>query len=157
MARPSKFSDSDKLECMTIICEKIATSSMSLRRILEDETLPSVSELYRWFNEPAIGERIRELYARAKSDQMDYLAEEMLEIADDARNDLMYTQFGEQENKEVVNRSKLRIDTRKWLACHLKPKVYGEKIEHAGEIKSTEGFSPEQFTQILNEIRSNNV
>jgi hypothetical protein len=39
------------------------------------------------------------------------------------------------ENKEVVNRSKLRVEARKWIAAKLKPKKYGEKLDvtSAGE------------------------
>ncbi len=41
-------------------------------------------------------------------------------------------------NGEHVQRSRLRIDTRKWLAGKLKPKKYGDRInlDHAGEIKT---------------------
>ena len=37
------------------------------------------------------------------------------------------------ENKEVVNRSKLRIHTRMWLMGKIKPKVYGKEAEKALE------------------------
>jgi hypothetical protein len=33
------------------------------------------------------------------------------------------------ENKEWTNRSRLRIDARKWVASKLKPKVYGDKTD----------------------------
>ena len=32
-------------------------------------------------------------------------------------------------NNEVIQRSKIRIDTRKWLASKLKPKKYSEKLQ----------------------------
>lgn len=155
-----KYSESDKLEVMVLICEQIATSNKSLKKILSDENLPSYSEFYRWLNEPTeIAERLRNQYARAKSDQMDYLAEEILEIADDSSQDLQgVDEHGNRiENKEFVNRSRLRVDTRKWLASKLKAKTYGDKLEHSGEVKNVDGFSPEQFTQIINEIRSQNI
>jgi hypothetical protein len=72
-------------------------------------------------------------YARAKEEQADFMIEEMIDIADDGSNDLMTITKGdieyEQENKEVTNRSKLRIDTRKWIASKLKPKKYGDKLD----------------------------
>jgi hypothetical protein len=37
-------------------------------------------------------------------------------------------------DQEAINRSRLRVDTRKWLLAKLLPKVYGEKLEHAGAI-----------------------
>jgi hypothetical protein len=76
-------------------------------------------------------------YARAKEAQADAFAEEMLDIADDGTNDWMTKRFGETEvempNPEVLQRSKLRVDTRKWLMSKLQPKKYGEKlaVEHS--------------------------
>ena len=50
----------------------------------------------------------------------------------------MVTKDGVIENREFVNRSKLRVDSRKWQLSKLLPKKYGEKqtIEHEGEINT---------------------
>ena len=32
-------------------------------------------------------------------------------------------------NSEYVQRSRIRIDTRKWIASKLKPKKYGDKVD----------------------------
>jgi hypothetical protein len=66
----------------------------------------------------------------------------MLDIADDGTNDWAKQQLGEDGpevevlNKEHIQRSRLRIETRKWLASKLKPKKYGDKIttEHTGTV-----------------------
>lgn len=117
------------------ICSQIASSSKSLKTICEQPGMPSVKTVYEWLR---IHEDFRNQYARAKDDQADFLVEEMMEIADDGRNDFMAIKKGEEEvfveNKEVTNRSRLRVDTRKWIASKLKPKKYGEKIEHSGNI-----------------------
>jgi len=61
---------------------------------------------------------------------MEALAEEILEIADDGRNDTYETEDGaEKVNTDVINRSRLRVDTRKWLMSKLAPKKFGEKVE----------------------------
>jgi hypothetical protein len=72
-------------------------------------------------------------FAQAKLRQAELLAEEMLDIADDGSNDWM-ERFGDHGesigwklNHEHVQRSRLRIDTRKFLAAKLLPKTYGEK------------------------------
>ena len=110
------------------ICEIIATTTKSLRTICNDEDMPSVTTLLKWVRER---KDFAEQYARAKEEQADMLIEEIIDIADDNSEDLL----GEDkngnkiENKEFVNRSRIRIDTRKWLASKLKPKKYGEKIE----------------------------
>jgi len=57
----------------------------------------------------------------------------MIEIADDTTNDTVSIskngEIYENENREWINRSKARIDTRKWIASKLKPKKYGHKID----------------------------
>ena len=55
----------------------------------------------------------------------------MLEIADDGRNDwiVRLRKDGSTEtvvDNEAVQRSRLRIDTRKWLLSKLSPKKYGD-------------------------------
>ena len=119
------------------ICAIIATSSKSFKTICEELKIPTGSALAWLSREKTFQER----YARAKEMQADYLAEEMLDIADDGSNDLMTITKGDitynVENKEVTNRSRLRVDTRKWIASKLKPKRYGEKITQ--EISGIDG------------------
>lgn len=82
--------------------------------------------------------QFREQYARACDIRADAIFEDMLEIADDGSNDWMERKnsegevIGWQENGEALRRSALRIETRKWLAGKMKPKVYGDKIAVGG-------------------------
>ena len=127
MGRPSDYD----IEVGDRICEIVATTTLSLKNICgKDETLPAVISVLRWLR---LHEEFRSQYARAKQEQADLLAEEMIDIADDGSNDLMTIVKGDQtyevENKEVVNRSRLRIETRKWIASKLKPKKYGDKLD----------------------------
>lgn len=70
-------------------------------------------------------------YVRACELRTDYMAEEILSIADDTSEDVSTkeTAFGvvEVENREFINRSKVRIDARKWLMAKMNPKKYSEK------------------------------
>lgn len=117
------------------VCEQIATSSKSLRTICAEEGMPSVGTILSWLNSSP---EFLAQYTRAKQEQADYLVEEMLDISDDGSNDLMTITKGDVsydvENKEVTNRSKLRVETRKWIASKLKPKKYGEKLDVTGNI-----------------------
>jgi len=96
--------------------------------------------VFRWL---ASDEAFREMYARAREAQADTLFDEILDIADDARNDWMEKrsaegeQVGWQENGEAIRRSQLRIDARKWMAGKLRPKKYGDKldVEHGGAVR----------------------
>jgi hypothetical protein len=45
--------------------------------------------------------------------------------------------IGWQLNGEHLQRSRLRVDTRKWIASKLKPKKYGDKVEHEHSGKLT--------------------
>lgn len=68
-------------------------------------------------------------YARATELRAEKMAEETLEIADCIGDDVMILPDGrEVENQRVINRDRLRVDTRKWLLAKLHPKKYGEKI-----------------------------
>lgn len=131
MPRSSDFTQ----ETADAICQRIALGQ-SLREITRDENMPDQSTVYRWL---AVNEPFREQYARARSDQADYFLDELLEIADDGSNDWMLRNHGQDDDVEVpnhdhINRSKLRVDARKWAMSKLAPKKYGEKLttEHTG-------------------------
>ncbi|MEX3630328.1 MAG: hypothetical protein VB138_13605 [Burkholderia sp.] len=70
-------------------------------------------------------------YARARDVGLDEMADDLLNISDDGRNDWMDNQDpdnpGYDFNGEHFQRSRLRVDTRKWYLSKLAPKRYGEK------------------------------
>lgn len=123
------------------ICERI-TDGQSLRSICKADDMPATSTVFIWLTEDAV---FSEQYARAREAQADSLFDEILEIADDGRNDWMERvnsdgqSVGWQENGEALRRSQLRIDARKWMAGKLKAKKYGDKldVEHTGAINVT--------------------
>ncbi|MFN5348089.1 MAG: hypothetical protein ACK5A0_00880 [Polaromonas sp.] len=77
-----------------------------------------------------------EMYARAREDRADILADEIVAISDEA--ELKATWRGEEMvlglDAASVSRNKLRVDARKWAASKLKPRTYGEKLELAGTV-----------------------
>ncbi len=75
-----------------------------------------------------------EQYTRAREMQADTLFDEALEIADETSDDWITTEDGKKVlDHEHVQRSRLRVDTRKWAAGKLAPKRYGDKIQHTGD------------------------
>lgn len=127
MARPSSFVQATA----DTICERIANGE-SLRAICEAEDMPDKATVLRWLAKEE-HEAFRVQYARARETQADSIFDEILDIADDARNDWMKRNHGDSdpgwvENGEALRRSALRIDARKWMAGKLKPKKYGEKM-----------------------------
>lgn len=151
IGRPSDYTQ----ETADTICERLANGE-SLRKICQSEEMPSQSMVFRWL---AAHASFREQYAHAREAQADAIFDESLDIADDGSNDWMERNDPEnpgwQANGEHLQRSKLRIDTRKWMAGKLRPKVYGDKVinEHSGidgapiETRSTldlSGMTPEE-------------
>lgn len=114
--RPSKYSK----EVADLICEEIASTSKSLRTICKSENLPSVGTVLKWLREDTEGFVAQ--YTRAKEEQADLMADEILEISDNSSNDMV-------SGGVNVQRDRLRIESRKWLASKLKPKSYGEKLD----------------------------
>lgn len=119
-------------ELFDAICERIADGE-SLRAICSDADMPNKATVFRWL---ANDKSLSDQYARARESQADALFDEILDIADDARNDWMARNGDDDSayslNGEHVQRTRLRIDARKWMAGKLRPKVYGEKLELSG-------------------------
>lgn len=93
--------------------------------------MPAQATVFRWLADDRYA-AFREQYARAREAQADALVDEMLDIADDGTNDWMAdreSEDGFRYNGDAVQRSRLRIDARKWMAAKLQPKKYGEKLE----------------------------
>lgn len=65
------------------------------------------------------------------------MADEIIEISDDSSGDVIVDDEGNtRTDAERVARSRLRVDTRKWMLSKMLPKIYGDKIEttHKGEV-----------------------
>lgn len=126
VGRPTGYSQ----KLADTVCARLSEGE-SMRTIALDSHMPALSTLFKWLREH---KEFSEQYARAKQESADAMAEEIMDIADDGRNDWV-----EKERKdgttfvaldsEHVQRSRLRIDTRKWLMAKMKPKKYGEKVD----------------------------
>jgi hypothetical protein len=73
---------------------------------------------------------LRNKYARAREIQADYLADQIIEISDETHSDKSFNEDGyEVTNHEVIARSRLRVDARKWKASKLYPKKYADRVD----------------------------
>ena len=73
-------------------------------------------------------------YTRAREIGYQLLADEIIEISDDSRGDTWVDDDGnERTDTERVARSKLRMDSRKWMLSKMLPKMYGDKVVHQGD------------------------
>lgn len=122
------------------ICDLIVEGN-TLKAIERLPGMPTVPTILRWL---AAHEDFLEAYYRAQHIRMEAMGEEILEIADDSTKDLVekigkdgrpYTVV----DHEVVNRSRLRVETRRWLMSKSAPKRYGDQlnVEHGGQVRAT--------------------
>jgi hypothetical protein len=123
--RPSTYTP----ELADSLCDYLAEGK-TLRWICEQSGMPSKGTVLRWARDnPAF----RDQYALAREIGDELLAEELLTIADDGTNDYMTIIKGDVsynvEDREVTNRSRMRIDARKWLLSKRLPKKYGDKLD----------------------------
>lgn len=146
-----------------LICNLLAEGK-SLVTICKLENKPHVSTVFDWLAK-GTGEMAREpyktfadKYARAREAQAEFYASEIIDIADDATQDELFTDEGKRVcNAEFVMRSKLRVDARKWVASKLLPKKYGEKIqaEHTG--KDGKDLPPGATNIIIGEMQGKSL
>ncbi len=134
MGRPSIYS----AEVIESLCDKIATSGEGLKKICESNpNFPAFRTVFTWLND-ADKKEFQHKYARAREAQAYLLADEIIDIADDSTNDTQLDELGiPLINHDNIQRSRLRVDARKWKASKLAPKKYGEKmeVENTGTLK----------------------
>jgi hypothetical protein len=128
--RPSNYNP----EIAADICREIGTHSNSLESILaSDERFPGTSTFYRWLLDRP---ELRDIYARAKTEQLQILADEIQAIADEPQPGEVVTIKGDEREvkiSDMIEHRKLRIDSRKWLLSKLDPKKYGDKTAITGD------------------------
>ena len=107
-----------------------------VKTICRDDHMPSEGTVRGWNTSDREG--FSAPYTRAREGGCDAIADEILEIADDSTNDFMERKRADGSievilNSEHVQRSRLRIDSRKWLVSKLAPKQFGDKLEVTGK------------------------
>ena len=115
------------------VCLRL-TEGEPLVRICKSSHLPDVSTIYRWLIRFPL---FCEMYTRAREEQADTNADEIIAIADE---DPKFTEYKDKDGNVVdvkidtayVAYQKLRIESRKWTAAKLKPRKYGERIAMEG-------------------------
>jgi hypothetical protein len=125
--RPSKFTEAIADE----VVERLSAGE-TLRSICRDEHMPDWQRIYDWLHK---NEEFSGRIARARELGEDAIAQECIDIADNAANDWMARLDKEKAgagwllNGDHVQRSKLRIDTRLKLLAKWNPKKYGDKVQ----------------------------
>ena len=114
MARPisTSYSESQKKQIVTIVCEKLSNSDITLAAICElgKGQLPHPSTIREWCRDSA---ELAAVYSRAMTARADYFVEQMLEIAD---------------TEADSHKARNRIQARQWVAGKLNPAKYSDKL-----------------------------
>lgn len=127
--RPSSYTEAKAED----ICERIA-SGISLRAICALPDMPDEKTVYAWMDRH---DNFRARYARARTRQAEHYAQQIIDIADSAP-----------ETVKGVEKARLQIDARKWVAAKLLPKAYGERVQQ-DNISSDGSMTPRGPVQIV--------
>lgn len=140
--RPTVFDQ----EIFTKICESISNGNSLRKACAEIPGSPHFSTFTRWITEAGHTSPISQQYARAREDRADFLFEKMYEIASDDSGDALRTKkitdaktgttiLVQEENREFVQRSKLKIDVLKFMIGKMHPK-YADKTQPLSQEKT---------------------
>lgn len=120
------YTELEKKEVIDLIIDLIEEGG-SIRSILKRPDTVGTKTFYKWLE---ASEELQERYKNATKKRADNIFEEMLEIADKQSADMELNDRGEHViNHNVINRSRLQIDTRKWMLGKLNPTKYGDKLD----------------------------
>ncbi len=125
-------------ETATAILERMAAGE-TLAEICREDGMPAPGTVRYWcvMDQPA-GFAVR--YARARELQMEAWADAIVAISDDTAKDTHVTTYeGGVErtspNTEWISRSRLKVDSRKWLMSKLAPNKYGDHLKVDAAVK----------------------
>ena len=143
--RPVEFTEDIADE----ICWRI-THGEPLVRICADQHLPHVATIYRWLIRFPL---FCDMYTRAREEQADTNADEILAIADEMPPEYTDDKGRTSLDHTYIAWQKQRIEARKWTAAKLKPRKYGERValegvEDGAAIK-TEDANANKFLEVI--------
>jgi hypothetical protein len=118
--------DGAKTTYTVAVAERICTmisKGRTITSICSDDDMPGLDAVYGWLRkQPAFAEA----YARAREDQQDTFAAQIVDISD---------------TETDPQRARNRIDARKWHAAKTAPRKYGDKLELDAKIEHNSGPS----------------
>lgn len=114
----------NKEEVFDAICTELSSSSIGLHHLCKKHGISHVT-FYEWIKDSEMLNK----YTRAREQQADFLADEIVSISNGEDKDA--TPF---VGKNFIDRDRLKVEARKWVAAKLKPKKYGDKVEVDNQI-----------------------
>ena len=110
--RKDCYTENEKLQLVTVVCEKLASSDMSIDDIcvMSKGILPAASTLRLWGIQNA---ELSSMFSRAMVQRADYLVEPLISIVD---------------NDPDAAKARNRMQCRQWIAGKLNPAKYSDKL-----------------------------
>lgn len=131
MGRPSTFTD----EIFETICTRLENGEV-LRAICSNDEMPDRSTVLRWI---AADDGKRRRYDAARQACVEFWSDEIIQIATDGSRDTVTDEKGRAKcDHEWVARSRLRIDTIKFLMTKINPLKWGDKLPEAAAARQME-------------------
>lgn len=109
--------------CWQLMTEQMSMGK-SLSTALKADNMPSYYAVMLMIKK---NPEFRTMYEKAIEDRADRLAEEILELADEEMPEHLEGPMA----SAWVQRKRMQVDARKWIASKLKPKMYGDRIDVA--------------------------
>ena len=145
------YTDIEKQKIFDSICELIINGK-SLRTALKENNNISAQTFFIWLRED---DDKSKQYTRATTERDELMFEDMFDIADDSTSDYIETDSGKVFNSEHLQRSKLRVDTRKWALSKIMPKKYGDKLDlttDGEKIQQQATMTQDQINKLIDKI-----
>lgn len=141
MGRPTDYTP----DLADLLCDRIADGA-SLRKVCLAEDMPNKATVFRWLR---LHDAFRDQYTRACEERGESYADEIAAISDGSMpayatepvegEDGQPMPVAPLDNAVQVQRDRLRVDARKWVASKLHPKKYGDKLavdaNHSGAVQ----------------------
>ena len=146
--RPSTYT----IDTASVICDRISKGE-SLKAICSSPGMPDQVVGYGWLGRQP---EFAQMYARAREEQADTLADEIAALADEQPRMVVDDKGVARIDSAWVQWQKNRVEARKWVAAKLKPKKWGERIQVAGDADNPLRVEAEvQADKLLQAILSN--
>ena len=117
------------------ICEEIAKGKHLHLICQTEDWTPTERTVHRWLNER---EDFRQLYARAREEQQEVFAAQVITIADTVKDPAI---------------ARNMMDARKWYAARVAPRKWGDRVEIDAKVETT-GAASEALLAFLGALEA---
>jgi len=121
------------------ICDRLMRGETLTQICKNNPRMPNINTVVRWLADPRLSD-FRTIYYHARRVQAELRVDSMFDIMNATENDweYIYDLHGNitsiRANNDNVQRARLKIDTLKWYASKMIPKIYGDHIEHTHDV-----------------------